>query len=534
MSKKLYEEGNIQNIASAIRNKLGVSDTYLTSEMADAILSITTEPTLESITISSNGSYSPGVGVDGFSNVVVSVPASGGILISKSISQNGTYIALDDSADGYSEVVVSVQGGGSDETIKVLAGVQSGSINTDVSSIRAYFAYQNTYITGLYAPNVKTIGDSAFHTCSKMLAISLPSVEVVGSYAFKDCYRLRTIELPNCNTIKNAAFDHCMSVSQFSFPNCTSIGYGALSGCTEMTDIYAPNCTYISNCAFYGCSRLTSVYFPNVAVSSGVTDGMRSVFMQCQNLKTVNLENVKIIGQYCFNDCPNLENVILTNCIFISGWENASPFAGCGKLSYINLPACTSLGNNVFDGRTALEIVSAPFLSRIGSWTFRKAGITSAIYPELSTMGSRAFGSCFYLAEVCMPKLTVLAVNAFDYCSSLTSVEFPSVSRAISGSDNGNGQFGYCINLKTASFPILSGVANSMFKFCSSLESLYLLSTSVAVLSHSNAFASTPIVDSSYLGYFGSIFVPESLVDAYKSATNWSFYSDRITAYIEQ
>ena len=133
-----------------------------------------------------------------------------------------------------------------------------------------------------------------------------------------------------------------------------------------------------------------------------------------------------------------------------------------------------------------------------------------------------------------MPKLTVLAVNAFDYCSSLTSVEFPSVSRAISGSDNGNGQFGYCINLKTASFPILSGVANSMFKFCSSLESLYLLSTSVAVLSHSNAFASTPIVDSSYLGYFGSIFVPESLVDAYKSATNWSFYSDRITAYIEQ
>lgn len=37
MSKKLYEESHIQNIADSIRGKNGSSDTYKVSEMANAI-----------------------------------------------------------------------------------------------------------------------------------------------------------------------------------------------------------------------------------------------------------------------------------------------------------------------------------------------------------------------------------------------------------------------------------------------------------------------------------------------------------------
>lgn len=76
MSKKLYEESNIAAIANAIRAKNGSQDTYTTAEMADAIEDIET----------------------------------GGILTTKSISENGTYNALlDDNADGYSQVTVNVQ-----------------------------------------------------------------------------------------------------------------------------------------------------------------------------------------------------------------------------------------------------------------------------------------------------------------------------------------------------------------------------------------------------------------------------------------
>jgi hypothetical protein len=39
--------------------------------------------------------------------------------------------------------------------------------------------------------------------------------------------------------------------------------------------------------------------------------------------------------------------------------------------------------------------------------------------------------------------------------------------------------------------------------------------------------------DSTLTGAFGSIYVPASLVSAYKSATNWVTYADRITAIPE-
>ena len=69
-----------------------------------------------------------------------------------------------------------------------------------------------------------------------------------------------------------------------------------------------------------------------------------------------------------------------------------------------------------------------------------------------------------------------------------------------------------------------------MFSNCSNL-SMFVIGTgysSVCVLSTYNIFENSPIEYSSYLGYYGSIYVPASLVDAYKTATNWTYYSSRI------
>lgn len=80
MSNKLYDETSIQNIANAIREK-GITGTMTVSQMAGKILDI----------------------------------PSGGTLIAKTITQNGTYNASDDNADGYSQVTVDVSGGGGHE-----------------------------------------------------------------------------------------------------------------------------------------------------------------------------------------------------------------------------------------------------------------------------------------------------------------------------------------------------------------------------------------------------------------------------------
>lgn len=66
------------------------------------------EAALQLLTATTNGTYTPTTGYDGFSQVTVAVPAS--TLVQKIVTANGTYDAADDNADGFSQVTVAVPG----------------------------------------------------------------------------------------------------------------------------------------------------------------------------------------------------------------------------------------------------------------------------------------------------------------------------------------------------------------------------------------------------------------------------------------
>lgn len=66
-------------------------------------------PVLIEKSVTENGTYTASSdNADGYSSVTVDVPSDTPTLITKSISANGTYSASDDSADGYSQVSVDV------------------------------------------------------------------------------------------------------------------------------------------------------------------------------------------------------------------------------------------------------------------------------------------------------------------------------------------------------------------------------------------------------------------------------------------
>lgn len=85
MAKVIVTEQYLEDIGDALREKLGTEDTYLPSQMASAISQIHGESTL----------------------------------ITKTITENGTYNAEDDDADGYSSVTVNVSGSGGGSTTYV-------------------------------------------------------------------------------------------------------------------------------------------------------------------------------------------------------------------------------------------------------------------------------------------------------------------------------------------------------------------------------------------------------------------------------
>lgn len=122
-------------------------------------------------------------------------------------------------------------------------------------------------------------------------------------------------------------------------------------------------------------------------------------------------------------------------------------------------------------------------------------------------------------------RVTSIGSYAFMYCKSLTTVNFP-VCRSI-----GSYAFSNCTSLTTASFPVCTSIRGFAFSKCYNLSQLTLGASRVCTLAHSNAFLFTP-----FAGYSASfsgtpvIYVTASLVNAYKTATNWTYFSKYIQA----
>lgn len=200
-------------------------------------------------------------------------------------------------------------------------------------------------------------------------------------------------------------------------------------------------------------------------------------------------------------------------------------FAGCYSLTTANFPTCTTIGSNAFYSCTNLTFVSFPKCTSIKDYAFTNChSLTFANFPECTSLEMGAFYSCYSLASANFPKCTYLRPAAFCSCSNLTSINFPKCTYIEMQA------FYKCSNLISISFPECTHIGNYAFNGCSSLTTIILGYSSIVKLNHSNAFYSTPMSTSSYTGTYGSIYVPASLVSAYQSATNWSYYSSRITS----
>lgn len=122
-------------------------------------------------------------------------------------------------------------------------------------------------------------------------------------------------------------------------------------------------------------------------------------------------------------------------------------------------------------------------------------------------------------------RITTIGSYAFISYPKLTTVNFPACTTI------GNNAFANCSKLTSANFPVCTSISTNVFKGCFPLSSLALGASLVCTLAGSNAFSSTPFTGySSYFSGTPHIYVPASLVDAYKSATNWVYFSSYITA----
>lgn len=143
-----------------------------------------------------------------------------------------------------------------------------------------------------------------------------------------------------------------------------------------------------------------------------------------------------------------------------------------------------------------------------------------------TSIDSTAMTNCISLKSINMPVASSISSSAINNCISLKSINMPTVT-IVGGSALTN-----CLSLKSISMPVATNIGSGAMLNCILLKSVRIGASQVCTLEHTNTFANTPI--SKGTGY---IYVPDELVDSYKTATNWSVYAEQIrpmSDYVEE
>ncbi len=256
--------------------------------------------------------------------------------------------------------------------------------------------------------------------------------------------------------------------------------------------------TNIEDCEFFMValrSSLQSAYLPNCKIlgTSDYTTPPRSTggFAYCTSLSKVSLPVCEVIGADAFQDCYELKSITLPSCRYVGTYA----FGNCSSLSYVNLPVCSYIYTYAFQSCRSLRNIVIPQCERIEGAAFMWCGFYSISLPMCSYLSGGVFYGCSSLTYIDLPVCEVLAGGTFENCNHLSSIVLP----------------------------VCSSIGQNTFKGCTILKSITLGSTSVCSLANSGVFSGTDI-----LSYSGSIFVPYSLVSAYKRASGWKFFSNRI------
>lgn len=166
-------------------------------------------------------------------------------------------------------------------------------------------------------------------------------------------------------------------------------------------------------------------------------------------------------------------------------------------LTSISFPNVVEVGDYAFWGCTKLASINIPKLQIAGSYSFNGNRSVNLDLPELITAESYAFSSMTACETITAPKLVTVGANCF---------------RGASGS-----------KLQKVDFGAVETLGNNAFYSNSSLDTLIIRTNKVCTLGNTTALSMSKIEKQT-----GYIYVPDDLVDDYKSATNWSAFASQI------
>lgn len=266
------------------------------------------------------------------------------------------------------------------------------------------------------------------------------------------------------------------------------------------------NITAVRSCAFHRQYGLTEVHLPNVTRLDG------SAFYSCVALEEINAPNASLPSTATFSGCTALTSVSLLSTI--TSIPNYT-FANNSSLTNIDFPLIRTVGISAFVNCTGLTSVSFPSTTaRVDEWSFAGSNnLTTFIAPRLGSIGNKGFNGCSKLVNLEVPYKVHMGDTVFNNCKALTIFVHNSTALYTSNFQN-------CINLEIVDMgPRLNIMRPTVFSGCTKFTTFIIRKTSVVPLDNISAFNNSPFA-SGKSG--GTLYVPQSILASYQSATNWS------------
>lgn len=149
------------------------------------------------------------------------------------ITENGEYDVKEKE-----KVNVNVQQEETSDDVALIEGTLEEYSSKSVTSIKAFAFYRNTTgIITLDLPNVTTIGEQAFFSCTSLTNINIPNVTTLGNSVFYESKGLKRLEMPLLTTIGTTCIRSCTSLEYADVGVLKNIPAWTFTDCSVLTKL---------------------------------------------------------------------------------------------------------------------------------------------------------------------------------------------------------------------------------------------------------------------------------------------------------